>query len=487
MTVRCDRACSVGMGGPCPRVPTGQAAMGPPRGIDDMAAGDGRTRMTAARPLGCNTPWCRLSIRPWRRLEEARTNHVAAHQPGRRALQRTMGICAAMGLTVGAAAPAVAATGRPDSTDQCTFPTKVIEGTPWSLQRVILDQLWRDTKGRGVRVAVIDTGVDRTNPQLASAVNPRLGRDFLDKGGDGTNDPAGHGTKVAGIIAARKAEGSGFVGLAPEATIMPIRQNDERNSGRVDALAQAIRHAVNKGAGVINVSQDTTSAPGPDSSLARAVDYALSKDVVLVAAAGNDGSDGASRNTYPAALPGVLAVGASDRNNERASFSQAGEFVGVAAPGVDMVSTVPRGGQCVDNGTSFAAPYVAGVAALIRAKHPRWHHDQVIAQIEQTAQRTALGHNRFVGWGVVDPVKALTEDATPIDEPTPDTGVHSAGQRVVPAQLTVAETPQERTERIATYVLGVGVVVVLLVIGASVALRDWRRRQRAIESPGRSN
>ncbi|MFD0328767.1 S8 family serine peptidase [Streptacidiphilus monticola] len=116
----------------------------------------------------------------------------------------------------------------------------------------------------------------------------------------------------------------------------------------------------------------------------------------------------------------MLGVGASDRNDERAeSFSESGTSVGVAAPGVDIVSTVPKRGQCVDSGTSFAAPYVAGVAALLKQMYPHWTPAQIIARIEQTAQRTDPGRNDQIGWGVVDPVAAVSDTSAPEDAPTP--------------------------------------------------------------------
>ncbi|MDT3398192.1 type VII secretion-associated serine protease mycosin [Streptomyces sp. B1866] len=370
-----------------------------------------------------------------------------------------------------------------------------IKGTPWALQRLVFDRLWettrgRDPQGRPVRVAVIDTGVDTANIQLTSAVDARSGADYLpvDKNApeedrrrpkNGTVDLVGHGTKVAGIIAARPRAGTGFVGLAPESVIIPIRQNDDKGTGTPGTLAKAIDTAVAKKAQVINISQDTKGGR-PDPDLEAAVARAIRNDVVVVAAAGNDGADGASHDTYPASYPGVLAVAASDRNNERAYFSQSGDFVGVAAPGVDIVSTVPKGGQCVDNGTSFAAPYAAGVAALLRAKHPDWKNNQVIAQIEQTAERGVNGHDRFIGWGVVDPVRALTEDDHPIDRPTADTGVPRAAHRPEPAPLTLGETPQERRERLATYAVGVGGILVAVTAGGAVVLRDWRGRRSAV-------
>ncbi|MDF2260744.1 type VII secretion-associated serine protease mycosin [Streptomyces ferralitis] len=364
-----------------------------------------------------------------------------------------------------------------DDNGECTFPAQPIASVPWSLQRVMLDQLWQNSRGKGVGVAVIDTGVDARNPQLKDAVDKHDGFDLIDNKGDGTNDTVGHGTKVAGIIAARPAAGTGFVGLAPQATILPVRQNDDQGKGTAATLAEAIRKSVAAGAKVINISQDTTGVLGPDSQLAQAVQYALDQDVVVVAAAGNNGSGGQQHSTYPAAFKGVLAVGASDRNNERADFSQSGPFVGVAAPGVGMVSTVPIGGQCVDEGTSFAAPYVAAVAALIRAKHHDWHEQQVVAQIEQTAERVDPGHNNFIGWGVVDPVRALTDDAKPIDQPAPDKGLSKSGARIQPAALTLGETPQQRAERTATYALGGAALLVAVIAGGAVVVRDARRRR----------
>ncbi|MGW0780235.1 type VII secretion-associated serine protease mycosin [Streptomyces sp. NPDC002913] len=367
-----------------------------------------------------------------------------------------------------------------DGSGECTFPMKKqFEGRPWSLQRVLLDELWQDTKGKGVRVAVIDTGVDDANPQLREAVDTSAGRNLL-KGGsaDGTTDEVGHGTKVAGIIAARPRKGTGFVGLAPEATIIPIRQNDEKNSGKDTTMATAIDHAIAKGAQVINISQDTTKPLSEDSALGRAVARALAKDVVVVASAGNDGMDGKPKQTYPAAFPGVLAVASSDRNNERAPFSQAGDFVGVAAPGVDIVSTVPGNGQCTDNGTSFSAPYVAGVAALLVAKYPDWSAAEIVARIEQTAERSIRGHDAFVGWGVVDPVRALAgdEDDTPLASPRPDPAPAKA-PAPRPAHLAMSETSQERSERYATYALALAAVLVCVVAGTATVVRDVRRRR----------
>lgn len=390
--------------------------------------------------------------------------------------------------SVALAPPATAA--DPAYSDQCSFPNGKYPGRPWALQRVLLDELWSRTKGKGVRVAVIDTGVDVKNPQLADAVDVKNGRNLLpknlkDKDGNpiergnerGTTDTVGHGTKVAGIIAARPAKGTGFVGLAPEATIIPVQQNDAEGHGSVETLIQAIRYAVQADADVINISQDTSDAVKPDDSLEQAINTALARNIVIVASAGNGGLGGNFKKTYPASYEGVLAVASSDRNNERAPFSQSGDFVDVAAPGVDMISTVPGGGHCSDNGTSFSAPYVAGVAALLRAEHPQWTARQIVAQIEQTAERTTADHDVRVGWGVVDPVRALTEDDHPIESPNPNEGM-APPEAPEPASFQLGETPDERNARLGTYVTVGATVLVAGLGGAAVVIRDARRRAR---------
>ncbi|MER5868222.1 type VII secretion-associated serine protease mycosin [Streptomyces sp. NPDC002044] len=422
----------------------------------------------------------------------------------------SFGLLALSGTAAAAApAPGVPAPQPPyalglDGAGACTFPMKKqIEDRPWALQRLLLDELWAQTKGKdakgvSVRVAVIDTGVDRANPQLSGAIDVSAGRDFVEvkgadgkpagdgKGGagasagDGTNDTVGHGTKVAGLIAARPQAGTGFVGLAPEATIIPIRQNDGRGQGNAASLAAAIDHAVAKGAQVINISQDTDAPLSADSALGASVKKAIDAKVVVIASAGNDGMSGEKRKTYPAAFPGVLAVASSDRNNERAAFSQPGDFIGIAAPGVDMVSTVPGFGQCIDNGTSFSAPYVAGVAALLRAEHPDWSVEQIVWQIQNTAERAVNGRDDYVGWGVVDPVRALGQDHEPPKAPVPDPGPPPA---VAPeaAVLQLAETPQEREERLATYALGITAVLIAVIAGTATVVREARTRRGRLQ------
>ncbi len=412
----------------------------------------------------------------------ARSRSRNDRNSGTRALQRVFGVLAATGICVAVAPPALASDSPGSggakfglaSSSECVFDGPVIKSTPWSLQRVLLDQLWGQATGKGVTVAVIDTGVDSSNPQLSRAM-AGPGKTYV--GGGANKDLEGHGTRVAGIIAARPMHGTGFEGIAPDAKILSFRYTGgENKQGNSKTMAQAIHDASVSGAKIINISSDT--ADKQDNQVLRdSVAAAVKRGALIVAAAGNDGADGKSADTYPASYPGVLAVAASDRNDERAYFSQAGDFVDVAAPGVDMVSTVPKGGQCTADGTSFAAPYVAGVAALLKENHSGWTADQIATRIEQTAQRPGRGPNRYIGWGVIDPVAALSDDSKPASSPTPDPAVKAGSGGVVPMAVTMGESEAERERRTAIYVLGTGLAAVLVAAGSGVALRDWRSRR----------
>jgi membrane-anchored mycosin MYCP len=433
-----------------------------------------------------------------REAEAPRAGAATRKSPSSRGARRIFVAIAALSLgAAGSVAPATAGTlnssedgkpagksaeqrarqGSPDfglDSGDCKFGGDNIKSTPWSLQRVLLDELWSEATGKGVTVAVIDTGVDKRNPQIRPALTGP-GKDFVGKS-NGTKDVNGHGTRVAGIIAAQKAKGTGFSGIAPDAEILPIRYTggeDPEKQGNAETMADAIKYAVAKGADIINISSDTVKKKSDD-VLAAAVRYAVSKNKLVVAAAGNDGADGKHERTYPASYDGVLAVGASDRNNERAFFSQSGDFVDVAAPGVGMVSTVPKGGQCPADGTSFSAPYVAGVAALMYEKYPDWDAQEVAARIAQTANRPGMKPDPEIGWGVVDPVAALTGDDEPQSKPVPDKPKQN--RHVTPMTLTVGESKTERTQRLSVYVVASGTVLTLLIGGTAIAVRDHRRK-----------
>ncbi|MCK7625624.1 S8 family serine peptidase [Streptomyces sp. RS10V-4] len=387
-----------------------------------------------------------------------------------------------VGLSTAAAAPAVADDNTPLQSGECKFGTDDIKETPWSLQRLLTNQMWASGQGEGIRVAVIDTGIDAGNKQLQDAIEGP-GKSYVS--GKPTQDRVGHGTKVAGIIAARRVASSGFYGIAPKAKVIPFQQTSDEKAGTADTLAKAIDDAVAAKVDVINISQGTAASEDRLPTLKAAVKRAQDSNILIVASAGNSGASGEEKNIYPAAFSeefdNVLAVAASDRNNERAPFSQAGSFVGIAAPGVDMVSTVPLGGNCVDQGTSFSAPYATGAAALLIAKHRHdkqaWGPQQIIWHLEQTADRVRRGRDNNIGWGVVNPVAALNDDTRPLAPPVPDkpSGV-ADGSNILPAVATLGETTEERRARIALYIVGGGLLAVAAVVGSSVALRDWRRK-----------
>ncbi|GAU70038.1 putative peptidase S8 family protein [Streptomyces sp. NBRC 110611] len=366
----------------------------------------------------------------------------------------------------------------PLNSGECKFGSDYIKETPWSLQRLLTAQMWAHGQGKDIRVGVIDTGIDAGNKQLEGAIG--AGGESLVKGKP-TDDKVGHGTKVAGIIAARPLPGSGFFGIAPEATVIPFQQTSEEKAGTAESLAKAIRQAVDAHVDIINISQGTGADRRLLPVLEQAVAYAEQKKILIVASAGNGGADGGEKSMYPAAYSddhsNVLAVAASDRNNERAPFSQSGKFVNIAAPGVDMVSTVPDGGNCVDQGTSFAAPYVTGAAALLKARHKDWTPQQLIWHLEQTAERVKRDRDDFIGWGVVDPVAALKDDTAPTAPPKPGQPSSVAdGSNIQPAAVTAGESPEDRRARISIYIVGAGLLAVAAVVGSAVAMRDWRRK-----------
>ncbi|HEX6448621.1 MAG TPA: S8 family serine peptidase, partial [Trebonia sp.] len=238
-------------------------------------------------------------------------------------------------------------------------------GTPWPQQVLDYPSVWQFTEGAGVTVAVIDSGVD-ANSKFGDRVS--VGNTFANaSSGPAWGDCAGHGTEVAGIIAAAPGSGNAFEGVAPRANILSIKVSNSEDQGiSSTTLASAIVEAVHAGAKVINVSIDT---PGDDPALRNAVYYAQASNVVMVAAVGNDvqktNSDGTTTTQtgpfYPADYQGVLSVGAVDDGGNLAPFSDIETNVSVTAPGVNVTSTFPGthgNAYAADDGTSFAAPFV---------------------------------------------------------------------------------------------------------------------------------
>lgn len=261
--------------------------------------------------------------------------------------------------------------------------------------------IWsRGLSARGVLIAVIDTGVDPYHPELMGRVRWEEGYNFKDSNGDST-DKSGHGTHVAGILAAAGNNHLGIAGVAWDAEILPVKVMDEKGGTDFAALA-GIKYAVDRGAKVLNLSF-SRKADNPNPLFTMAIDYARRKGAVVVVAAGNDrGPVG-----LPANSPGAIAVSATDQNSRGqevlASFSNYGPEIALSAPGANILSTIPGRRYKVMSGTSMAAPFVSGAAAHLWAAHPDW----TVQQIEQALFSACVdlgprGRDPRFGYGRID-------------------------------------------------------------------------------------
>lgn len=404
------------------------------------------------------------------------------------------GVAAALLLPGGSTAAAASpTTARPAATggEQCTQEkVQYVPEAPPALTRLAAERAWATATGAGVVVAVVDSGVDARNTHLTDAVVP--GVDLVGVAGDptGRTDTAGHGTAVAGQIAARPYPDSGVVGLAPDATILPVRvyysDDDQGREAGVapDAtrIAAGIDAAVGAGARVVNVSMST---PNDTPVLREAVQRATAAGALVVASAGNrtTSSDETDGPRYPAAYDGVLAVTAVDVDDNPSADAIHGAHVDVAAPGTNVLTAFHAAGDCMLSGegesTSFATAYVSAAAALLAERFSeetpaQWAYRlQVTAARDQPAQRDDL-----VGWGVVRPDEALAfvDDGTAPGPPSP---VHAAAAGEVADARTLDLTPRpdplaDARERAVWWGIGGTTLVLLTALGARLAGR--RRR-----------
>jgi subtilisin family serine protease len=293
----------------------------------------------------------------------------------------------------------------------------------WGPEMVRAPAAWDiQTGGTGAVVAVLDTGIDLTHPDLAGQLwtnNGELpdngldddgngyvddihGWSFIaDQGGDALDDDHGHGTHVSGIIAARGNNAQGIAGMAWDSRVMVVKVLDANGDGYYSDLAAGLVYAADNGARVANLS---LGGPAPSQILEDAVDYCAAQGTLVVVAAGNT----ASTVQYPAAYDSALAVAASTYEDQRASYSCYGPEIDLTAPGSSIYSTCVGSSYCYKSGTSMAAPHVAGLAALLYAQSPEWTPDQVAQLLKETAQEMdSPGWDPYTGWGRIDAYRAL--------------------------------------------------------------------------------
>jgi type VII secretion-associated serine protease mycosin len=282
----------------------------------------------------------------------------------------------------------------------------------WQLKALRASDAWRISTGRGVTVAVVDSGVAANHPDLIGQVLPGL--DLVSPTGNGQQDAVGHGTTVAALIAGRGDDQRGVVGLAPDAKILPVRVLDEKNQySDARTVAEGVRWAVDHGAKVINLSLGGSVG---SEALAEAIDYAFQRDVVVIACVGNVVSGQVNEVWYPAREPGVLAVGAVTRGagNPLWRNSLIGQQTVLTAPGATITGAKGLGYWQVE-GTSFAAPLVTAAAALLRSRWPEMSAANVVERLIRTARDLgAPGRDSSYGYGMVDPLAALTEPVAPV-------------------------------------------------------------------------
>ncbi len=386
-----------------------------------------------------------------------------------------------VGLAAFTGAGAVLLPAAPAQAFVCpTLPAKaeVSAAKPYETQMFAPERLAPFATGAGVRVAVIDSGVDAGHPQLRGRVD--TGRDFLHGDPTGRQDCVGHGTAVASIIAARPATGAGLRGLAPGATIVPVRVSEKTDTEQQGTgepaspatFARAIDWAVDEGgADVINMSLVMTAA---DDRVRDAVARAVAAGVVVVAAAGNDGRPGdGNPRPYPASYPDVIGVGAIGSDGVAGDFSQHGDYVDVMAPGVGVTFAARDSGHTQGNGTSYATPFVAATAALLKQRFPTLTPAQVSRRILATTDPAPGGRrsDRY-GFGVLNPYRALTETLGPETRPAPAPVVMHTED---PATVALAAR-RAHAQDMSLLVAAIGAGVVVLVVLVAAAVRRGRRR-----------
>lgn len=276
----------------------------------------------------------------------------------------------------------------------------------WYLDTMQAERMWQVTKGKGVTVAVIDSGVRSSQPELEGRLRP--GKSFVDadRRGAEREDTDSHGTAMATLIAGDGAGGQGIKGLAPEAGILPVKVGNGRTSPSL--IVAAIRYAANSKAQIISISmgiRDFSMGEQDKRKLQDAVDYALKRGKLIFASAGNRG-DKDNSMSYPAATPGVVGIASVDADYKTSKYSTHGANVKLAAPGENVPTVCSKGtGYCRGGGTSQATAIASASAALVWSMHPKWTNNQVLRVLMDTAGKPTDGPvpSQYIGYGTIRP------------------------------------------------------------------------------------
>ncbi|WP_312018730.1 S8 family serine peptidase [Streptomyces sp. I05A-00742] len=364
----------------------------------------------------------------------------------------------------------------------------------WYLETMQAERMWEKTTGKGVTVAVVDTGVRASQPELRGRVLPGKSFSFGEEGKDGRGGGEPHGTAMATLIAGDGRSDMQVMGLAPGARILPIKVSTGLGVGSVDPIADAVRYAADSDAKIISMSigVDAASTDGKSQAkIQRAVDYAIKRGKLLFAAAGNDGSE-TNIASYPGATRGVVGVTALDSHLKMGKFSTHGPQVALSAPGLD-IPTVCDGktGYCRSKGTSQATAVASGSAALVWSLHPTWTGNQVLRVLLDTAGRPTHGKvpSEYVGYGTIRPRMNVLEnkgnpgppDVNPLvaaAKPSAKEGAPSAPVTHAPALAWGKKSKSKDEDDNLPWIIG-GVAAIALPGAVLLALLIRRRNRKA--------
>ncbi|MEU5929678.1 S8 family serine peptidase [Streptomyces antimycoticus] len=374
-----------------------------------------------------------------------------------------------------------------------------IRSRQWYLDAMGADQMWRTSTGKGVTVAVLDTGVDDSLPELRDQVLD--GRDFSSKPKGTSNDTDGHGTDMAAVIAGTGRSG-GVQGLAPGVKVLPVKIGAGREFGdSTPTFLKAIRYALDRGARIINFSSNYTGylSESARKRLQQGVDEVNSRGALIFAGTGNDG-DSSNPVGYPSSLPGAIGVASVDQSGTVSKFSTHGSQVSLAAPGEGIPGHCKSGGGwCEQGGTSHATAITSASAALIWSAHPKWTANQVLRVMMQTTSKPKGGvPSEYIGYGIIRPGQVLLDgkgdpgaaDVNPLF-PKYEPGKASAASPSSPPKPdsspttpnaqgdTPAASPAEGDggDGNTLIYVGVGVAAVLALGGGGLA---WARQRRRV-------